>query len=314
LEKRALGTSDVIVSRLCFGTLTISPLQRNMSPQEGGRLLIHALHKGILFFDTAEIYGTYPHLRCMLEEYPSAVIATKCYAYDAKTAEESFVKAVRGLGRDYVDIFLLHEQESVHTIRGHWEALEYFIKRKQEGSIGAVGISTHTVDAARAALKYLEIQVVHPLINLRGVGIQGGTRGDMEQAIEALSGAGRGVYAMKALGGGHLIPERRSAIAYALGLKGVQSVAVGMQSEAEIDYNVALFEGLEPSDELEAAVGSVERRLVVHDWCRGCGRCAETCRAGALAIVEGRAVPDNVKCTLCGYCAAVCPEFCIKVL
>lgn len=313
MERRFL-VPGLPVSRLCYGTLTLGPLQRNMTAQEGGRLLIYALQKGIIFFDTAEIYGTYPHIRVMLNECRDAVIATKCYAWDRATAEESFEKAVKGIGRDYIDVFLLHEQESIHTIRGHWEALEYFIRRKEQGDIGAVGLSTHSVEAARAALRFPEINVVHPLINKRGIGIAGGTRKDMEQAIAALAADGRGVYAMKALGGGHLIFDRRSALEYALGLEGVQSIAVGMQSEAEIDYNAALFEGLEPTDEMEQSVSQAKRQLFVHDWCRGCGQCAEACGQGAIRINEGRAVPDREKCILCGYCAAACPDFCIKVL
>ena len=302
------------VSRLCFGTLTIGPLQRNMSVAEGGRLLIHALQRGILFFDTAELYGTYPHIGMMLAECPGAVIATKSYAWDRETADQSYARAARGIGRDYVDIFLLHEQESVHTIRGHWEALEHLIRLKERGLIGAVGLSTHSVEAARAALRFPEIEVVHPLVNMGGLGIQGGTRDDMTAAIAGLAAAGRGVYGMKALGGGHLIGRRREAIAWALALPGMKSVAVGMQSQAEIDYNAALFEGREPPEELERATAGVPRSLLVHDWCRGCGSCAAPCKSGAKQIKDGRAAPDRGKCVLCGYCAAACPDFCIKVL
>lgn len=313
MENRLL-VPGMPVSRLCYGTLTLGPLQRGMAPEAGGRLLIHALEKGIFFFDTAELYGTYPHLKLMLKEKNDAVVATKCYAYDAAGAEAAFAGAVKGLGREYVDVFMLHEQESEHTLRGHMEALEYFIRRREQGAIGAVGLSTHHVAAARAALRHPGIQVVHPLINMSGIGIADGTRQDMEQAVEALTEAGKGVYAMKALGGGHLIAKRREAFAYALGLSGVASVAVGMQSIEEIDYNAALFDGLEPAEELERSVGSAERTLHVHDWCRGCGKCAEACGAGAIQVVDGRARPDMGKCRLCGYCAAACPDFCIKVL
>ena len=40
------------------------------------------------------------------------MIATKSYAYSAQMARDSVEKALRALNRDYVDIFLLHEQES----------------------------------------------------------------------------------------------------------------------------------------------------------------------------------------------------------
>jgi aryl-alcohol dehydrogenase-like predicted oxidoreductase len=314
LESVLLGGSGIAVSRLCFGTLTIGPLQRNMTALQGGKLLIYAREQGILFFDTAEIYDNYPHLRVLIQEYPDAVIATKSYAYDTRTAEASLKKATEGIGRDYIDLFLLHEQESIHTLRGHYEALEYFMHQKEKGRIGALGISTHRVAAARAALRYPEISVIHPLINLRGIGIADGGREDMEQAIDALHEAGRGIYAMKALGGGHLIGKRREAFAYILGLRGVQSVAVGMQNRKEIDNNVALFQGLIPSEEDEANLSKIERQLLIEEWCRGCGNCVSACKSGALSVRNGRSFVDQAKCVRCGYCAAVCPEFCIKVI
>lgn len=44
-----LGASGLQVSKLCFGTLTMSPLQRNMSPEEGARLLVYAYERGVRF-------------------------------------------------------------------------------------------------------------------------------------------------------------------------------------------------------------------------------------------------------------------------
>ena len=53
MQMNALGRSGLKVSRLCFGTLTMSPLQRNLSPEEGARLLVHAYERGVRFLDTA---------------------------------------------------------------------------------------------------------------------------------------------------------------------------------------------------------------------------------------------------------------------
>ena len=39
MQMNALGRSGLTVSRLCFGTLTMSPLQRGMSAEDGARLL-----------------------------------------------------------------------------------------------------------------------------------------------------------------------------------------------------------------------------------------------------------------------------------
>ena len=54
MQMRKLGRSGLAVSRLCYGTLTMSPLQKDLSPEDGARLLVHAYERGVRFLDTAE--------------------------------------------------------------------------------------------------------------------------------------------------------------------------------------------------------------------------------------------------------------------
>ena len=42
-----LGRTDLQVSRLIYGTLPLGPLQADLSPQEGGALIRHAIDHGI---------------------------------------------------------------------------------------------------------------------------------------------------------------------------------------------------------------------------------------------------------------------------
>ncbi len=313
LGRAVLGKTGIEVSRLCFGALTMSPLQCDMPPERGAELILYAYERGVDFVDTAEYYRNYAHIKPALARAPSIKVAAKAYCYDRKTAAESFENAMRGLGRDYIDIFELHEQEDIHTLRGHREALDYLNEQKVKGRIGAVGVSTHHVECVHAAVYFGGIDVIFPLINIAGLGIQGGTREDMEREIVRAADAGIGLYAMKALGGGNLLSRREEAIAYALSLPGISSVAVGMQSEDEIDCNVALFNGLKPAQDVVRRIAKSERRLLIDDWCEGCGRCVKRCSQGALSLVNGKSHVDKSKCVLCGYCAGVCPEFCIKV-
>lgn len=313
LGRAVLGKTGIEVSRLCFGALTMSPLQCDMPPERGAELILYAYERGVDFVDTAEYYRNYAYIKPALARAPSIKVAAKAYCYDRKTAAESFENAMRGLGRDYIDIFELHEQEDIHTLRGHREALDYLNEQKVKGRIGAVGVSTHHVECVHAAVYFGGIDVIFPLINIAGLGIQGGTREDMEREIVRAADAGIGLYAMKALGGGNLLSRREEAIAYALSLPGISSVAVGMQSEDEIDCNVALFNGLKPAQDVVRRIAKSERRLLIDDWCEGCGRCVKRCGQGALSLVNGKSHVDKSKCVLCGYCAGVCPEFCIKV-
>ena len=206
---------------------------------------------------------------------------------------------------------MLHEQESIHTLRGHREALDYLNEQKAKGRIGLVGVSTHYAGCVRAAAVFGGVDVIHPLINVEGIGIQDGTRADMEAAIAYAHSLGVGIFAMKPLGGGHLIADNARALRYLLDAPWADSIAVGMQSEKEIDANAAMAGGDESA---MWELSHRERHLIVQDYCEGCGKCVEFCRAGALSIRDGHAVVDEDKCVLCGYCARVCPQFAVKVI
>ncbi|MFZ5595527.1 MAG: aldo/keto reductase [Bacillota bacterium] len=315
MEYRKLGKTGIEVSRLCFGSLTISPLQANLPVGDGARVISHALDAGVNFIDTATLYDNYRYIREGIKgRAGSVVIATKSYDYAAEGMRKSLEKALRELGRDYVDIFLLHEQESALTIKGHWEAVEELIRAREKGTVRAIGISTHSVRGVAAAAAVPEFDIIHPLINMRGTGIKDGSVEDMVAAIAGAAAAGKGLYGMKALGGGSLISEKKEALAFALSVPGLASFAVGMQCAAEVDYNVCLFEGREVSPGVEREVSGRNRRVIVEDWCQACGRCVERCGQGAISIRGGKAVVDSSLCRLCGYCVAACGEMYIKII
>ncbi len=314
MEYRFLGNTGLKVSRLCFGALTVGPLQAKLPLQDGAAVIRAALDAGVNFIDTAELYGTYPYIREACRGAADVVVASKCYAYTYNAMRRSVEEACRAIGRDYIDIFMLHEQPSRLTLAGHADALAFLADAKRQGLIRAAGVSTHTVEVVRAATEMANIDVIFPLFNMRGIGIMEGTAAEMAAAIAAAAAAGKGVYAMKALAGGHLIGDATSALSWVLAAAGVSAVAVGMQSLDEVAYNCALFDGRQPDGALAARLGKRARRLLVEDWCVGCGRCAAKCPAGALRVQDGQAVVDTEKCLCCGYCGAVCPEFCLKII
>lgn len=293
----------------------MTPFQANLTVDEGAYLIEYAYNKGINFIDTAELYENYNYIKRALKgiSREDFVIATKSYAYTEDMARESLDLALKELDTDYIDIFLLHEQESIHTVRGHFDAIEYFIRQKEKGKIKSIGISTHRISGALAAAQVPEIEILHPIVNKNGIGIQDGNIDQMIGLLKEVKKAGKGIYAMKPLGGGHLISQAESSFNFVKNIDSIDSIAIGMQSTAEIDANIDLLNHGYIQENLKIKLGNKKRKLIVADYCIGCGECVNMCRQKGIEIRDEMARP-NENCILCGYCAKVCPEFCIKVI
>lgn len=311
-----LGKTNLKIHPLVFGTLPLGPLQANLSASAGGRLIRYALERGLNLIDTADLYGSYSHIRAALDGYAGEVlIASKTHAADAATARQHVEKALRELGREHLDIVHLHGARVADPFVERAAVLDELLTMQAQGLIGEVGLSTHYICAVRKSLEHPEITVVHPLINQIGRGLLDGTAAEMATAIADASKAGKGIYAMKALAGGNLISKARQALGYVRDLPGVHALALGMLSEAEIDANLTFMQHEAVASKSWDLLEKRRRRLQIMDqFCSGCGACASSCAEGGLQVVNGKAVVDADCCVLCGYCAAACPDFIIRVV
>lgn len=309
------------VTKLCIGSLTVSPMQAALPLERASDVLAYAFDRGITFTDTAQYYENYGIIRRALEkcrEPEKIVISSKTYAYTKELAEAAVDEARRSLDRDVIDIFMLHEQESYETLRGHAEALDYLFECKAKGIVRAVGASMHHVAAVEGvvtlARRGIKLDVIHPIYNKAGIGIADGTVDEMARAIAEAHDLGVGVFGMKSLAGGHLYSSAAEAFDFVLDSPFIDAVAVGMQSEDEVNANVSYFEGRSFSAKAAEALSKKHRRLFIEDFCAGCGTCVERCSQGALSLKDGRAEVDEERCVLCAYCSKVCPLFAIKVI
>lgn len=314
MEYVSLGNTGIQVSALAFGSLTMAPMQANLPPEMAAEILAYAASRGINFLDTAQLYDNYEYIRLAEKKMAQPlIIASKSYAYEKQMAFDAVEEARKRLDRDYIDIFMLHEQESEHTLRGHMPAIEELLRLKALGVIRAFGISTHHVAGVLAAAQADYIEVVHPLLNKAGLGIVDGNRKQMEDALKMAYEAGKGIYTMKPLGGGNLFASAQESLAYAFSFPYKHSVCIGMQSCDEIDANIEFMEKGGFSAENLAVLLAKKRRLHIDDWCIGCGACAARCVSRGIDIIDGKAVP-NTNCVLCGYCSRVCDQWAIKVV
>ena len=177
--------------------------------------MAYAIERGINFFDTAELYGTYDHIRYAMKKTGrfDIVISTKTYAYTHELAVKAVEGARKALDRDVIDIFMLHEQESIHTCAGTPRRSTPSMTTRPRGSSGRSAPSTHRVAGVEGG---------HPT----GAGYppsaaqcrRAGHLGRQPRRNGGGCPAGRiqpafGVFTMKALGGGNLFRRAEEAFA-----------------------------------------------------------------------------------------------------
>ncbi|KJS82602.1 MAG: hypothetical protein JM58_14700 [Peptococcaceae bacterium BICA1-8] len=316
MEYSKLGNTEIKVSELCFGLLPIGPLQANIPLNEGAYLITKALENGVNFFDTAEAYKTYEYITTASKGFSGEIIvASKSKASDYHGMENSIHDALDSLQRDYIDIFLLHAARATDKVfEERQDALRCLLNYKEKGFVRAIGISTHSVKVVEKASEINEIDVVYPLINLKGRGILDGGVNEMLEAIKKCATSGKGLYAMKALAGGNLVNELTEAISFVRNIEYMNSVSIGMINEQELDINLSIFNNQVISKEVLKNLTNSKKIHIFWRHCIKCGICIKTCPNNALELGTKSVVIDHNKCILCGYCSPVCPQFCIRML
>ncbi len=320
-----------MVPQAGFGVLALGRTHSDMGCEEGADLLLYGLEKGLSFFDTAQYYEEYPLMKAFIEKAEASghgreemVICTKSLAEGYEWMNFAIDEALKKMGLEYIDVFLMHEVRS-GQLEERTEAWQALRDAKANGKVRAIGLSTHHADVAAKAAELEDCDCVFALLNIEGLGIRcgepggpgeglpgywipdrPGTREEMEAALSKCHKAGLGVFTMKALGGGNLIAGYREALDYVFSKPYVDSVMLGMSTKQEVDALIDYIEGDLLEDYSPDVSGKVLK--VNHDDCVGCGECQKACASEAIHYAEnGLSEIDQDKCIDCGYCAYACP-------
>ncbi len=244
-----LGRSDIKVTRLAFGTGSISGrVQRELGQEDFTKLVRHAYDRGIRFFETAESYGDmHRMLGIALKGIPrdSYRLMSKVTTREGGNPQEKFDELRKLANTDYFDIMLLHWQHTPTwpTDSARWQ--DGILEAESKKAIMAHGASVHGLPALRRmpGNNWLEVAMIR--MNHKGVAMDAedyatGGLGNVNEVVthvKQVRQEGMGVISMKLVGEGRFTnrEDRQAALRYAFQTAGVDCVTIGYKSTAEID-------------------------------------------------------------------------------
>src|SRR5258706_7565729 len=233
-----LGKTGIQTSRLAMGTGTVGSGHHAHQTALGVRglsdLLLNGYDHGLRFFDSADSYGSHPHVDEALKHVPrdKVTVLTKTWARDAASARADLDRFRRELGIDHIDVCLMHcltERDWTERYKGVMDVLS---EAKQKGFIRAHGCSCHSIEALPAAAKSPWVDV--DLVRINPVGAFMDAEPDtVVSVLREMKANGKAVVGMKILGQGTLRKRQDEALRSALGLGILDAFTIGAESIAE---------------------------------------------------------------------------------
>ncbi len=230
-----LGQTGIKTSMLAMGTGTVGVDHHSHQTALGidglSRLLQNGYDNGLRFFDSADSYGSHPHVADALKhvDRSKVTLLTKSWARTAPAMRADLDRFRKELGTDYLDIVLVHCVTEADWTTRFQGAMDVLSEAKQKGIIRAHGCSCHSIEALRAAAKSPWVEVDLVRINPIGAYMDGSPE-TVVPVIREMRAAGKGIVGMKILGAGDLRHKQDEAIRYALGLGLLDAFTIGAES------------------------------------------------------------------------------------
>src|SRR5215471_11758356 len=233
-----LGKTGIKTSRLAMGTGTVGFGHHSNQTALGidglSKLLLHGYDQGLRFFDSADAYGSHPHVAEALKHVPrdKVTILTKTWARTAATARADLDRFRRELGTDYIDLCLMHCLTEADWTERFEPVMDVLSEAEQKGTIRAHGCSCHSIEALRTAAKSPWVDV--HLVRINPVGAYMDAAPDtVVSVIREMRANHHGVIGMKILGQGELRNRQDEALHFALSLDLLDAFTIGAESKSE---------------------------------------------------------------------------------
>jgi aryl-alcohol dehydrogenase-like predicted oxidoreductase len=230
-----LGKTGIQTSRLAMGTGTVGSGHHSHQTALGidglSRMLLNGYDHGLRFFDSADSYGSHPHVAEALKHVPrdKVTVLTKTWARDAASARADLERFRRELGVDYIDICLMHCLTEGDWTNRYKDTMDVLSEAKDKGIIRAHGCSCHSIEALRSATQSSWVEV--HLVRINPIGSFMDSDPDtVVGVIKEMRAAGKGIVGMKILGQGDLRNRQDEALNFALGLNLLDAFTIGAES------------------------------------------------------------------------------------
>jgi aryl-alcohol dehydrogenase-like predicted oxidoreductase len=258
VDRRRFGKIGKEVSLLGLGLGSSFYKPYSHAREEGHALLEATLAAGVNYWDTAANYGS----NMLPEFHPSEEIIApvvqkhrKDIFLVSKSAQRDYdgfrrelERSLTRLGVDQIDLFHMHNikpRDSVDEMeKGCYKAA---LKAKEEGLIGAFGITGHS--GAAILVECLKRFDPDALLTIFPCNRPDDGRYE-DELLPLARERDMGVVGMKTVKHARNADLKGSdLIRYALGLEGVHSVIVGLDTRGHLDENVAMATGFQPLPE-----------------------------------------------------------------
>jgi uncharacterized protein len=153
VEKIRLGKTNLRVSKLGFGG---APLEKS-SEAEAIAAVKRCIEHGITFFDTATEYHSEAWIgKAIAGQRDKLIISTKCECLDNGYVEKNIKQSLKDLSIKYIDLYQFHcvsDAKTYALATSEKGPLSIIRQAQKAGLIKHVGITTHSLEIAREAIK-----------------------------------------------------------------------------------------------------------------------------------------------------------------
>ena len=246
IEKRTLGQTGFEVSELALGSVKFGRTEGLKYPHKFQipddkalrELLSAAKDLGINLLDTAPAYGESESRigKLLTEEINSWVVSTKVgeefdgnqshFDFSPEAIEASVYRSMKRLGKESLDIVLVHSNGDDEAVLLRFGALEKLQDLKKRGLVRAVGVSYKTHLGAQIAISQ-KADVIMATLNLSDT--------SHENSIYEAHKANIGVLIKKPFDSGH--NANPSSLQFVLSHEEVSSAVIGTTNIEHLEDN-----------------------------------------------------------------------------